>query len=89
MGPDLPGAHTHPVPTATVAIPTEEIASLARQLVRVRRMLESEAPHSPAWAATSGWVDELEDRVRSLGFEPDALAGNVIWLSSRRAPHHI
>jgi hypothetical protein len=89
MRPGCPEGHTHPVPTATVPIPTEEIASLARQLVRVRRMLESEAPHSPAWAATAGWVDELEERVRALGLEPDALAGNVIWLSSRRNPHQI
>jgi hypothetical protein len=75
------------VTNAALAVPPEEIAGLARQLVRVRRMLDSEAPHSPAWAATSGWVDELEARVRELGFDPDALAGNVIWLSERHSPH--
>ena len=45
----------------------DQAAQLARQLVRVRRNLESESPFGPAWAATSEWVDDLERQIRELG----------------------
>jgi hypothetical protein len=59
-----------------------EIASLARQLARVRRALEAEAPFGPAWTATQEWVDELEQRVRAMGLNPDALVENAAWYSA-------
>ena len=62
-----------------------EIAGLARQLARVRRVLADETPQSPAWAATVEWVEELEEQIRAMGLNPDALAENAVWLSEQRS----
>lgn len=53
---------------------SEQVAVLARQLARVRRSLEAESPYGPAWAATSEWVDDLEDQIRDLCIEPESIA---------------
>jgi hypothetical protein len=62
-----------------------EIASLARQLARVRRALADEAPHSPAWAATVEWVEELEEGARAMGLDPDTLVESLGCLSELRS----
>jgi len=53
---------------------TDEVIHLARQLRRARRNLAADSPYGPAWAATRAWVDELEDRARAMGFDPDSVA---------------
>ena len=65
--------------------PPPEITQLARQIVRVRRLLASESPYSPAWAATSEWVEQLEDEARDMGLDPDALAHSTTWLAGQGA----
>ena len=45
----------------------EQLAILTRQLRIARRNLADDAPHSPAWAATTEWVDDLEQEIRELG----------------------
>jgi hypothetical protein len=64
-------------------VPPPEIAQLARQIVRVRRLLADESPFSPAWAATSEWVDQLEGEARTMGLDPDALAHSSAWLAGQ------
>ena len=54
-------------------MPDEAISDLVRQLLRVRGMLATDTPGSPAWAATVEWRDELETRIRSLGRDPDVV----------------
>lgn len=49
------------------------IIDLVRQLSRVRSVLASDMPGSPAWAATVEWRDELEAQIRSMGRDPDAV----------------
>jgi hypothetical protein len=59
---------------------------LARQLIRVRRNLELEAPHGPAWTATSEWVDDLERQIRDLGVEVELAIALALTERSRRQP---
>ena len=63
---------------------TEQVAALVRELARVRRSLEAESPYGPAWAATSEWVDDLEDQIRDLCMGPERAA---IPLLAKRASH--
>jgi hypothetical protein len=62
----------------------DEISRLAFRLTRVRDALATEAPFSPAWAATVEWCDELEAQIRSMGTDPDALAGATRPAARRR-----
>lgn len=48
-------------------MPDDQLAQLTRQLRRARRNLLSDAPSSPAWAASIEWVDDLEREIRDLG----------------------
>jgi hypothetical protein len=66
-------------------VPTAALL-LARQLIRVRRSLELEAPHGPAWTATSEWVDDLERQIRDLGVEVDLAVSIALEERSRRQP---
>lgn len=43
-----------------------QLVVLRGQLRVARRNLAEDAPHSPAWAATTEWVDELEREVHEL-----------------------
>jgi hypothetical protein len=54
-----------------------DVASLSKSLVRARRHLAAESPYGPAWAATAELVAELEADVRSLGIDPDLVAGTI------------
>jgi hypothetical protein len=47
-------------------MPHDQLAVLTRQLRVARRNLAEDAPHSPAWSATTEWVDELEAEIREL-----------------------
>jgi hypothetical protein len=67
----------------------DEIRHLIRQLLRVRGIVASDVPGSPAWAATVEWRDELEAQIRSMGMDPDALARSAklaVRSGSRPAP---
>jgi hypothetical protein len=48
-------------------MPSDQLAILTSQLRTARRNLADDAPHSPAWAATTEWVDDLEREIRELG----------------------
>jgi hypothetical protein len=48
-------------------MPDEQLAVLTRQLRIAHRNLADDAPHSPAWAATTEWVDDLKQEIRELG----------------------
>jgi hypothetical protein len=54
-------------------VPDEAISDLVRQLLRVRGMLATDTPGSPAWAATVEWRDELEAQIRSMGRDPEVV----------------
>lgn len=43
-----------------------QLVVLRGQLRVARRNLAEDAPHSPAWAATTEWVDELEREINEL-----------------------
>jgi hypothetical protein len=66
-------------------VPTAALL-LARQLIRVRRNLDLEAPHSPAWTATSEWVDDLERQIRDLGVDVELAVSVALEERSRRQP---
>jgi hypothetical protein len=55
----------------TAPVQTDKTALLTRELVVARRRLEGDTPHSPAWAATIEWVDDLERTIRELDHRSD------------------
>ena len=64
------------------SMPTEQLAILTRLLQVARRNLAEDVPHSPAWAATIEWVNDLERDIRDLG----ASLGIVGGQSKARPP---
>jgi hypothetical protein len=53
----------------TRSMETDKTALLAGELIIARQRLAGDAPYSPAWAATSAWVDDLERELRQLGLK--------------------
>ena len=45
----------------------DQLAILTSRLRVARRNLAEDVPHSPAWAATTEWVDDLEREIHELG----------------------
>jgi hypothetical protein len=51
----------------TRSMSDNQLAILTGRLRVARRNLAEDVPHSPAWAATTEWVDELEREIQELG----------------------
>jgi hypothetical protein len=44
----------------------DQLVILSGQLRVARRNLAEDAPHSPAWAATTEWVNDLEREIHDV-----------------------
>ena len=66
-------------------MPKEQLVILTRLLRVARRNLADDAPHSPAWAATTEWVDALEGEIHDLAVELGLAAAIPLAATGRLA----